>query len=78
SKRLDSRETLQIAYSELASKYPEGAKVPTPPNWGGYLIAPTNIEFWQGRYSRLHDRVRYVRTHDNAAKTQWKLERFYP
>jgi len=78
SKRLDSRETLQSAYSELANKYPEGTIVPTPPNWGGYLIAPTNIEFWQGRYSRLHDRVRYVRTHDDAVKTQWKLERFYP
>ncbi|NBY31982.1 MAG: pyridoxamine 5'-phosphate oxidase, partial [Actinobacteria bacterium] len=35
-------------------------------------------EFWQGRYSRLHDRVRYVRTYDAAAKTQWNLERFYP
>lgn len=78
SKPLSERETLESAYSELAVKYPEGSEVPTPPNWGGYLISPTSIEFWQGRYSRLHDRVRYVRTHDDAAKTQWNLERFYP
>lgn len=78
SKRLATRETLEIAYAEFANKYPEGSVVPTPPHWGGYLITPSNIEFWQGRYSRLHDRVRYVRTHDDAAKTQWNLERFYP
>ena len=78
SKRLATRETLENAYSELANKYPEGAPVPTPPHWGGYLITPTNIEFWQGRYSRLHDRVRYMRTDDDAAKTQWNLERYYP
>lgn len=78
SKPLSVRETLESSYNEFATKYPEGSVVPTPPHWGGYLITPSNIEFWQGRYSRLHDRVRYVRTHDDAAKTQWNLERFYP
>ena len=80
SRPLDSRETLEKRYAEFAAKYPEPKKsehssVPIPPYWGGYLVSPTSIEFWQGRYSRLHDRLRYTRDSNGA---NWKLERFYP
>jgi len=58
-------------------KYPEGNLVPKPPHWGGFLVTPTSIEFWQGRYSRLHDRLRYTVNHAGG-ESKWKLERFFP
>lgn len=70
---LSSREELEKRWAEFATKYPEGTQVPRPPHWGGFLVIPTMIEFWQGRYSRLHDRIRYTRD-----ASTWKLERFYP
>lgn len=70
---LFSREELEKHWAEFATKYPEGSQVPRPPHWGGFLVIPTMIEFWQGRYSRLHDRIRYTRD-----ASTWKLERFYP
>lgn len=73
SEPLVSREELEGRWKEMALKHPEGSVVPRPPHWGGYRIKPTEIEFWQGRYSRLHDRIRYSRTVSN-----WKVERFFP
>lgn len=73
SSPLKSRAELQDRFEEFAKKYPEGTKVPRPTNWGGYLVAPESIEFWQGRYSRLHDRIRYLRN-----GRDWKIERLYP
>lgn len=70
---LSSREELEERWAEFAQKFPEGSVVPRPPHWGGFLVIPTMIEFWQGRYSRLHDRIRYSKT-----GTAWKPERFYP
>ena len=54
----------------------EGSDVPRPPSWGGWLIAPTMFEFWQGRPSRLHDRFRYTRP--IASDTAWTIERLAP
>ncbi len=70
---LSSREELEERWAEFAQKFPEGSVVPRPPHWGGFLVIPTMIEFWQGRYSRLHDRIRY-----SKAGSAWKPERFYP
>ncbi len=56
------------------SKEWEGKVVPRPENWGGYLVKPVEIEFWQGRPSRLHDRVRY----QLASSGTWKKERLAP
>lgn len=51
-----------------------GDDVPTPPHWGGYCVRPVMVEFWQGRTSRLHDRLRYTREPAGG----WKIERLSP
>jgi pyridoxamine 5'-phosphate oxidase len=73
SQVLESREVLEARYQEFAAKYPEGSEVPRPEHWGGYLVKPSLIEFWQGRYSRLHDRLRYT-LHNNL----WQVTRLNP
>lgn len=72
---LTSREELDQRFVGAAQKWPEGSVVPCPPHWGGYRVMPLQIEFWQGRYSRLHDRLRYERTNCDA---DWELGRYYP
>ena len=74
SEELSSREELESKYAEFEKKWPEGTEVPMPEHWGGYVVSPTSIEFWQGRYSRLHDRIRYVRSENN----DWQIKRIYP
>jgi len=66
------REVLEHAHAELTAKYPDGDP-PRPPNWGGYRVLPEAIEFWQGRKSRLHDRIRFTRT-----ATGWQRDRLAP
>ena len=75
SSPLSSRAELEQRYEGAAAKWPEGSVVPRPEYWGGYRVVPLNIEFWQGRYSRLHDRLRYERTSTNS---DWELTRYYP
>lgn len=70
---VESREYLEKKFQEVSEKYPEGTFIPRPENWGGYLIAPSLIEFWQGRENRLHDRVRY-----RLQNAVWIKERLAP
>lgn len=72
---LATREELEERYKGAQEKWPEGSTVPKPPHWGGYRVTPLSIEFWQGRYSRLHDRLRYERTN---TKSNWEVARYYP
>ena len=81
SEVIESREILETTMADLEAKYPEGTKIPMPNNWGGYLITVKSMEFWQGRRSRLHDRLRFVQT---GAETNlsnpsaWKVVRVSP
>lgn len=72
SQPLDSTTTLVARAAGLAAKYVTG--VPRPPHWGGFMVKPERIEFWQGRPSRLHDRVLYLRD----AKGDWQKQQLYP
>ena len=75
SSPLASRAELEQRVEGAQKKWPEGTAVPRPTFWGGYRVMPLNIEFWQGRYSRLHDRLRYERANTSA---DWELNRYYP
>lgn len=73
SEELESREVLQNRFDEFAARYPKGSAVPKPEHWGGYVVMPTSVEFWQGRHSRLHDRIRYLQKNGG-----WEVLRLYP
>ena len=68
-----SRTELEERLRAVESQYP-GEAIPTPPNWGGFLLAPDEIEFWQGRPNRLHDRLQYVKTDAGV----WRIQRLSP
>jgi pyridoxamine 5'-phosphate oxidase len=77
SQIIPNRSVLEENVVELTKKYEntEGpSEVPRPEHWGGYILLPTLIEFWQGRSSRLHDRIRYQKM-DNGA---WEMDRLAP
>ena len=73
SERLTERDELEERVRRLTLQY-KGDEVPLPSAWGGYRLVPATLEFWQGRPSRLHDRLRYTR----AADGTWMVERLSP
>lgn len=74
SSPIPNREWLEERERVLKAQYPEG-QVPLPPFWGGYVLDPHEVEFWQGRPSRLHDRVQYDRVAEGSG---WKWTRLSP
>lgn len=73
SQVVESRQILEKRFEEFGARYAD-AHVPMPEHWGGYRLAPVMMEFWQGRQSRLHDRLRYTRQADGG----WLIERLEP
>ena len=72
SRLIASRDELERRVEELEAKY-DGRDVPRPDTWGGFRVVPESIEFWQGRSSRLHDRLKFTR-----AGSAWTMERLQP
>ena len=72
SRVIPSRDLLESRLRKVEERFPT-EDVPLPPHWGGYRLRPEELEFWQGREDRLHDRIRYLR--DGGG---WKLERLSP
>jgi len=74
SRVIERREMLEEKVQELEAKYENEDELPRPEHWGGYIVQPKLIEFWQGRPSRLHDRIQYTR----QSGGNWLIERLAP
>lgn len=73
SEVLSSREELELKFHETTARY-KNRPIPKPPHWGGYQVQPNEIEFWQGRPGRLHDRIRFY----SIVKDEWQFKRLSP
>lgn len=73
SEVISGRSLLENKVEQLKAKYKDAEALPRPEHWGGYRLVPDRVEFWQGRSSRLHDRICY-----HLEKEEWKLERLAP
>jgi len=77
SEPIAARGALEARFSSVVARYGEsGSPVPCPPHWGGYRLLPDMIEFWQGRASRLHDRIRYRQSVEQPSG--WTIDRLAP
>ena len=73
SRQIESREELEKADAAYTSKFADQPVIPRPEHWGGFILIPDQVEFWQGRPNRLHDRIVYERQENN-----WHLKRLAP
>lgn len=79
SSELDDRTQLDRRMAELDRRWPEGEEIPTPDFWGGYLVRARSVEFWHGRVSRLHDRLRFETDEGTGdLDTTWRVCRYSP
>ena len=76
STAIAGREALEARMAEMSARFPD--VVPRPPHWGGYLVRPETLEFWQGRRHRLHDRFLYTGEPDGGSGASWTIERLAP
>ena len=74
SKVISGRDVIENNYRVFEKKFPDQEAIPRPPHWGGYIVKPHTIEFWQGRSSRMHDRIQYK----IEAGNQWTIQRLAP
>ena len=74
SKKIKSRAVLEEKVEKMRAKFPDPNAVPRPKIWGGYIVEPEAIEFWQGRSNRLHDRIKYIR----QLRNRWSISRLAP
>ncbi|WP_088964243.1 pyridoxamine 5'-phosphate oxidase [Micromonospora purpureochromogenes] len=74
SQIIPDRAALDEAYEAVVARFADVAQIPAPPHWGGFRVRPESVEFWQGRVSRLHDRLRFRR----ADGGDWIVERLAP
>jgi len=73
SQEVADRKTLEETFATIKNNYP-GEEIPKPPHWGGYILIPEKIEFWQGRENRMHDRILFSTVDQN----QWQRKRLFP
>ena len=80
SEVIPNREWLELRQQNLQEKFPaeQSVEPPRPSHWGGYRLSPSAFEFWQGRPSRLHDRIRYRLQPGLGSPAQWAIERLAP
>jgi pyridoxamine 5'-phosphate oxidase len=72
---LSGRQALDDALAAITRRFADSAEVPVPPHWGGWMLRPDRVEFWQGRPNRMHDRLAFELGND---KTTWRIRRLAP
>lgn len=79
SQVVPDRATLERAEADIEARFAGAQVLPAPPRWGGYRLTPVEVEFWQGRQNRLHDRIRFsCAEQDGTAGSEWRRERLAP